>query len=336
MTHLSALPTERYLQKLSIQLPKMLFENDFTATDTELKSCFNYASQHLKQGQLNIDHISLYQQRLIASLITLGLDKKQKIGNILAMNNIWQSCISIFTSRVDPLTVHILLKSFDNIVKSKSTESMYRIITDIDALSNQIIFAGSPRSHQIKLIKNNGAADLDDKTGWYKKAVLSQVKSQLNIVNIFNEYVNGTRVYSPFDVARESNAFLMTYLKSGHVRNIWLYASQNIRNQLPAHHQDECIVLNDIQDNFILVSQIGDHIWIQTDKYDHYGCYQLPIESTNLQDVVHTMLTLERKYSYHFSRSGLWQYKLSITLKSQTKFSPRRSDYLKSSLDEQV
>ncbi|MGI2096983.1 hypothetical protein [Shewanella glacialipiscicola] len=336
MSSLFALPTERHLQKLSIEIPNILFKNDFIVSDSELMTCFQFTMQQLQLGQLNVEYVSLYQQRLLASLITLDLEKKQIIGNILALNDIWQSCITIFKARIDQLTVHILLKSFDNIVKSKSTESMYRIITDIDALSNQIIFSGSPRSLQIKLIKNNGKADLDDKAGWYKKAVLSQVKSQLNIINIFNEYVNGIRVYSPFDVARESNAFLMTYLKSGHVRNIWLYTSQNIKNQLPKHHQDECIVLNDTQDNFLLVSQIGDHIWIQADKYESFSCYQIPKETTNLQDLVHNMVRLERKHGYLFSRSGLWQYKLSITLKSQTNFSPKRSDYLKSSLDEQV
>lgn len=331
MSNLSALPSDGYLNKLSLDISAMLFAAEFTSTDAELISCFKYVAMCQQQGTLTVDYLSLYQQRLLACLITLDLERKSKIGNILALSNIWSLSVTMFKTRLDPITIELLVKNFENVIKTKSLESIYQIIYDIEHLSNKVITGDSTRSKRIAEFKNTDSADTElvaHKT-WYKKAILAQVQLQLNQVNIFNEFATSQDPGAWQDIGKDSHAFLQTYLKKGLVRNVWIFTSSDIKKQLPLSQQENCMEFNNLNSNMILVIQIGSHIWIQNNKYENFGLYQLPSNVDDLYKLVLTLIKQDLKYHYLLSRSGLWQYKLSLSLKGDTNFSPKRSDYLK-------
>ncbi len=331
MSTLSELPLDGYLNKLTLDISAMLFDSEFSSTDAELIECFKYVAQCQQQGTLTVDYLSLYQQRLLACLISLDLGKKRKIGNILALSDVWSLSVAIFNARLDAVTIEVLLKNFENVVKTKSVESIYRIISDVESLSNKVIASHLPRSKRIEEYKYSDMTDTDlvaNKT-WFKKAIHAQVQLQLNQVVIFNDFSNYQDEGAWQAIGKDSYSFLLTYLKKGVVRNVWIFTSPDIKKQLPPPHQEDCIAFNDLPSDMVIAIQIGNYIWIQTNKFENFGLYHLPANVSDLYKIVQGLIKQDLKYHYLLSRSGLWQYKMSLVLKGDTNFSPKRSDYLK-------
>ncbi|MEZ9141675.1 MULTISPECIES: hypothetical protein [unclassified Shewanella] len=331
MASLTSINSDNHLKALSAKLPTMLFVNNWAPSESELVSTYEQVNEYQQQGRLNVDNVTLYQQRLIASLMVLDTNKKQQLGNVLSFTDIWQACFKMFNTRIDQLTVEILIKDFNNLLVTKSTESMYRIITDIDLLSRKTLeaFPATVRSQNITRLKDQALKGSENNQTWQSVFVRLQTKVQLSTVAIFNDFVKHKDEPFKQDILKDTNAFLMAYLKRGHVKNLWVFASSDVIAQLPANQQSICYTLKNAEkEQMIIVAHIGEHIWVQNYKLDVFGFYKLPEKFTYLQSVVEYLIDKKCKYHYMFSRTGLWQYKLSLTLKSATGFSPKRSDYI--------
>ncbi len=329
MESLTSINSDNHLKALSAKLPTMLFVNNWAPSESELVSTYKQVNEYQQQGRLNVDNVTLYQQRLIASLMVLDSNKKQQLGNVLSFTDIWQACFTMFNTRIDQLTVEILIKDFNHLLVTKSTESMYRIITDIDLLSRKTTeaFPATVRSHNITTLKKQALKG--SQNTWQNVFIRLQTKVQLSTVTIFNDYVK--KKDEPFkqDILKDANAFLMAYLKRGYVKNLWVFASSDVISQLPANQQSICYALeNGDKEQMIIAAHIGDYIWVQNYKLTVFGFHKLPEKYTYLQSVVEYLVDSKCKHHYIFSRTGLWQYKLSLALKSATGFSPKRSDYI--------
>jgi len=333
MSSLTSIKSDRLLNDLSKKLPSILFTGNWEPSEGELADTFLRVSSYHQVGRLNVDNISLYQQRLIASLMTLDVVTKKNVGNILEISNIWHACITMFTARMDSLTVEIIIRDFSNILDLKSTESKFRIISDINQLAQSTInstIKNTPQSVRLSNIKALIAGDTESEHSntWLKNVVRAQIKSQIDTVSIFNNLMRASASFQS-ELASDCNAFLMTYLKSGHVKNIWVYATQPAIDKLPTHQQVHCEQLCQTHaEQMLLVVQIGNSIWVQTARLESYGIYKLPDKYSSLHTLVSELAEKKCNNHYLFSRKGFWQYKLSLTLKSGTDFTPKRSDYL--------
>jgi hypothetical protein len=337
MSGLTPVKCSRSLNELSEKLPEILFTNSWAPSKEELAATFRQVSLYQQGGRLNTDNVTLYQQQLIASLMTLDVASKKIIGDIFEISNVWQSCFAIFKARVDSLTVEIIIRDARNILEVATTESKFKIIKDIDSLAQIAISrAENNRSakstiQSVRLSNIKGLiayTDSDNSSTWLKGALKAQIKSQIDSVSIFNNFMRDSTNFQS-ELARDSNSFLMTYLKSGHVRNIWIYAKQSILNKLSSHQQIYCEQLpQNHSEQMLLLVQIGRHIWIQTDRLESFGVYKLPENYIFIKALVSKVVEKKSNYHYLFSRKGFWQYKLALSFKNGTNFIPKRSDYL--------
>jgi hypothetical protein len=338
MSVLTPVKCSRSLNELSEKLPEILFTNSWAPSKEELAATFRQVSLYHQGGKLNTDNVSLYQQQLIASLMTLDVESKKIIGNILEISNFWQSCFAMFMARVDSLTVEIIIRDARNILELPATESKFKIIKDIDLLAQTAVSRTennssikstiqSVRLSNIKVLIAN-YTESDKSSTWLKCALKAQIKSQIDAVSIFNNFMRDSTNFQS-ELARDSNSFLMTYLKSGLVRNVWIYAKQSTFEQLPSHQQVHCEQLpKNHSEQMLLLVQIGRHIWIQTDRLESFGVYKLPEHYSFLQVLVSKIVEKKCNSHYLFSRKGFWQYKLGLSFKNGTNFVPKRSDYL--------
>jgi hypothetical protein len=337
MSGLTPVKCSRSLNELSEKLPGTLFTNSWAPTKEELAATFRQVSLYHQAGRLNTDNVPLYQQRLIASLMTLDVASKKMIGDIFEISNIWQSCFAIFKASVDSLTVEIIIRDARNILELATTESKFKIIKDIDSLAqiaisraeNNSSAKSTVQSVRLSNIKTLIAyIDSDKSSTWLKGALKAQIKSQIDAVSIFNNLMRDSTNFQD-ELARDSNLFLMTYLKSGHIKNIWIYVKQSIFDKLPNHQQLNCEKLApNHSEQMLLLVQIGNHIWIQTDRLESFGVYKLPEYYSCLQDIVSNIVEKKLTSYYLFSRKGFWQYKLALSFKNGTHFIPKRLDYL--------
>ncbi|MFT6836190.1 MAG: hypothetical protein ACJA0H_002237 [Francisellaceae bacterium] len=338
MSNFTSINCSRSLNELSEKLPEILFTGCWAPSKEELATTYRQVSLCHEGGNLNTDNVTLYQQRLIASLMTLDEVTKTKVGNILELSNIWQSCVTLFNTRVDSLTVEIIIRDFRNILDLVSSESKYKMIKDIDKLIkntiNQVENNSSEKSTIQSVRISNIKALITDYTEseksstWLKGVVKAQIKSQINAVSIFNNLMRDSTSFQS-ELARDSNSFLMTYLKSGHISNIWIYAKQSTFEKLPINQQVhfENLPQNHPEQMLMLV-QIGSYIWVQTDRLESFGVYRLPENYSLLQVLVSQIVEKKCNSHYLFSKKGFWQYKLALSFKSDTNFIPKRSDYL--------
>ncbi len=338
MSVLTPVKCSRSLNELSEKIPEILFTNSWAPSKEELAAIFRQVSLYHQGGKLNTDNVTLYQQQLIASLMTLDVESKKIIGNILEISNFWQSCFAMFMARVDSLTVEIIIRDARNILELAATESKFKIIKDIDSLVQTAISRAKNNSSEKNTIQSVRLSNIkaliagyteSDKSGtWLKGSVKAQIKSQIDAVSIFNNLMRDSTNFQS-ELARDSHSFLMTYLKSGHITNIWIYAKQSTFDKLPSHQQIHCEKLPQTHsEQMLLLVQIGGHIWVQTDRLESFGVYKLPEHYSFLQVLVSKIVEKKCNSHYLFSRKGFWQYKLSLSFKSGTNFVPKRSDYL--------
>ncbi|TWX73787.1 hypothetical protein [Colwellia sp. C1TZA3] len=338
MSVLTPVKCSRSLNELSEKLPEILFTNSWAPSKEELAATFRQVSLYHQGGKLNADNVTLYQQQLIASLLTLDIESKKVIGNILEISNFWQSCFAMFMARVDSLTVEIIIRDIRNILVLTSSESKFKIIKDIDSLAQTAISRAGNNSSEKNIIQSVRLSNIkaliadytesDKSTTWLKGALKAQIRSQIDAISIFNNFMRDSTNFQS-ELARNSNAFLMTYLKSGHIRNVWIYAKQSAFDNLAKEHKEICKQLDENQlDNMLMLVQVGNYIWLQTDRLESFGVYNLPENYSDLQVLVSNMVEKKCNFHYLFSRKGFWQYKLALSFKNGTNFIPKRSDYL--------
>ena len=336
MSVLTTVKCSRSLNELSEKLPEVLFTNSWAPSKEELSIMFQQVSSYHQDGKLNTDNVTLYQQQLIASLMTLDVASKNIIGDIHEISDIWPSCFAIFKARLDSLTVEIIIRDASNIFELATTYSKFKIIKDIDSLAQSAINRAENNSSakstfqsvRLSNIKTLLADYTVKSSTWLEGALKVQSKSQIDLVSIFYNFMRGS-TNSQSQLARDSHSFLMTYLKSGHVSNIWIYTKQTFLDQLTSHQKVHCKQLpQNHSEQMLLLVQIGRHIWVQTDRLDSFGVYKLPEHYSFLQVLVSRIVEKNCNSHYLFSRKGFWQYKLAFFFKNGTDFIPKRSDYL--------
>jgi hypothetical protein len=338
MSVLTPMPCSRSLSELSEKLPEILFTNSWQPSKRELTETYRQISLFHQAGRLNSDNITLYQQRLIASLVVLDAETKNTIGNILESSNIWSSCIEMFKTRLDSLTVEIIINDIGNILERATADSKLKIIKDIDSLAQVTISRVENTSSEQNTIQSVRLSNIKKLTcdytfnnksiSWLKGVVKDQIKSQIATVSIFNNFMRNSKNFQR-ELARDSNSFLMTYLKNGHVRNVWIYAEQSVFDNLSSNQQAHCEQLASTNfEQMLLLVQIGNHIWVQTNRLESFGIYKLPKNYNNLQVLISQIIDKKNDSHYLFTSKGFWQYKLSLSFKRGTNFIPKRSDYL--------
>ena len=276
---------------------------------------------------LNIDTISLFEQRILTSLLfpSFNLDNKY----LLKLSNCWSQIQPIILQRYDTQTIEILCDkaSYCNASLLPNFSTIISNIESILASNNSIRLQKTRRALKIELDKNN------QPMSWGSSIKHRTGLQQLAVFKVFEQFSKAEYVDNIKDKALfiSRNYFWKYYFKNGLVKHSRLLVMPESKKRVEVYSNNTAVLTDSTKDEFAIMFHIGDTVFIEwANPGSFYSIAESDSACPNFIDNNINLTALKQKIdsTKHRANSyGFWQYRVAFSLRSSVGIQPSRSDY---------
>lgn len=323
-----AMPQPEYWiksEKLLNTLEEKLFESP-KIEEKEANQYYDKFYQLIKSNQLTVSNISLFEQRVLSSLLFPKSNKDNQY--LMKMENCWPQIQRIILNRYDTQTIEILCEKVSN-CNASLIPNFSTVIVNIESI---LVSCNTIRLRKARRLLKIEVGEDKQLMSWGDSIKHRSAHQQLAVFKAFEQFAKAEYSEKIIDKSLfiSRNNFWKYYFKNGLVKQSTLLVIPKKTNRVEIY-SDKIITLTGISDDqFGIMFHLGDRVFIEwanpagfhsINESDH----QFPdfTKSTiDFASILDSEITKHRANAYYY-----WQYRIAFSLRSSTGLQPSRADY---------